>query len=151
MDIEVDVGKIAVAKYKEAESLTSTGIGSCLVITLYDHKLKLGSIAHSMLSCESRRVNAKPDAIYIDTAIDQMLEKLLSRGAARERLEAKIIGASNMFTAFKPDMSWKNVSSAKKKLKQVGIKLVGECVGGSIGRSVEFALDTGIVTVKTKF
>lgn len=151
MNIEVDMGKVAMAKYKEADNLTSTGIGSCLVITLYDPKLKLGAICHPMLSVESRRDNTKPDAIYIDTAIEQMLEKMLSLEAVRERLEAKIIGAANMFTAFKSDIPKKNVSSAKEKLKIEGIRLVGECVGGNIGRSVEFALDTGIVTVKTKF
>lgn len=151
MDIEVDMGKTAIAKYKEAENLTTTGIGSCLVIMLYDPKLKLGSIAHPMLSPETRRSNTKPDGIYIDTAIEQMLEKLLFRGAVRERLEAKIVGAANMFAAFKSDVPGKNVASAKEKLKQEGIRLVGECVGGSIGRSVELALDTGIVTVRTKF
>jgi chemotaxis protein CheD len=151
VNIEVDMGKIAAAKYKEVDHLTSTGVGSCLVITLYDPKLKLGAIAHAMLSHETRHANAKPDAIYIDTAIEQMLEELLSRGAVRERLEAKIVGAANMFVAFKSDVPMRNVVSAKEKLKQEGIRLVGECVGGSIGRSVELALDTGIITVKTKF
>jgi chemotaxis protein CheD len=104
-----------------------------------------------MLSPESRRNNTKPEAIYIDVAIEQMLEELLLGGAVRERLEAKIVGAANMFAAFKSDVPEKNVASAKEKLKQEGIRLVGECVGGSIGRSVEFAIDTGIVTVKNKF
>jgi chemotaxis protein CheD len=145
------MGKIAVAKYKEAENLTSTGIGSCLVITLYDPKLKLGSISHSMLSPQSRRNHDVSDAIYIDMAIDQMLEKLFFRGAARERLEAKIIGGANLFGASKSEISSMNISSAKEKLKLEGIRLVGECIGGSIGRSMEFAIDSGIVTVKTKF
>jgi chemotaxis protein CheD len=145
------MGQVATAKYREAGHLTSRGIGSCLVITLYDPKLRLGSIAHAVLSPEARRINAKADTIYVDVAINQMLEKMLMLGAARERLEAKIVGAANMFTAFKSDLSRKNVASAKEKLKQESIRLVGECVGGSIGRSVELALDTGIVTVKTKF
>lgn len=151
MNKEVDMGKIAIAKHKEADNLTSTGIGSCLVITLYDPKLKLGSIAHPMLSPESRRNNTKRDAIYIDMAIEEMLEKMFFHGSVRERLEAKIIGAANMFAAFNSDVSRRNIASAKEKLKTEGIRLVGECVGGHIGRSVEFALDTGIVTVKTKF
>lgn len=151
MEIEVDMGRMAIANYKEARNLTSTGIGSCLVITLYDPKLKLGALAHPMLSAESRRDNTQPDPIYIDTAIEQMLEKLLFYGAVRERLEAKIVGAANMFAAFKWDVPRDNISCAREKFKKEGIRLVGECVGGSIGRSVEFALDTGIVTVKTKF
>lgn len=150
MDIEVDIGKIAVARYKEADSLTSTGIGSCLVITLYDSILKLGAICHPMLSSSGKTEHEK-DPIYIDIAIEQMLERMFSLGAVRERIEAKIIGAANMFTAFKSDIPKKNVAGAKEKLKMEGIRLAGECVGGHIGRSVEFALDTGIVTVKTKF
>ncbi|MFH1798873.1 MAG: chemotaxis protein CheD [Candidatus Omnitrophota bacterium] len=155
MNIEVNMGKIAIAGHKEVENLTSTGIGSCIVITLYDPELKLGAICHPMLSSSEKTDDGirkhEKDPIYIDTAIDEMLGKMLSRGAVREQLEAKIIGAANMFTAFKPDIPKKNVASAKEKLKTEGIKLIGECVGGSIGRSVELALDTGIVTVKTKF
>lgn len=151
MDIDVDMGKIAVAKHKEAQNLVSTGIGSCLVITLYDHKLKLGAMAHSMLPNDTSSAHDKSDAHYIEVAIAQMLEKLISLGAHRENLEAKIVGAANMFSAFKSDISKKNVASAKEKLRQENVRLVGECVGGSIGRSVEFALDTGIITVKTKF
>lgn len=151
MNIEVDMGKVAIAKHKEADNLTSTGIGSCLVITLYDPRLKLGSMAHTMLSPESRHSNIEPDAMYIDIAIEQMVKKMLLHGSVREHMEAKIVGAANMFSAFDSDVSKKNISSAKEKLKKEGIKLVGECTGGHIGRSVEFALDTGIVTVKTKF
>ena len=44
-----------------------------------------------------------------------------------------------------------NISYAREKLKKLGILVVGECVGGSQGRSVEFSLSSGIVTVKTKF
>jgi len=32
-----------------------------------------------------------------------------------------------------------------------GIALVGECVGGSQGRSVEFSVASGVVTVRTGF
>lgn len=151
MDIEVDMGKTVAAGYREAENLTSTGIGSCLVITLYDPELKLGAISHPMLYRDPQSAGAGPDAVYLDTAIEQMLEKLLARGAVRARLEAKLVGAANMFSAFKPDIPSRNVSGARAKLRREGIRLVGECVGGSIGRSAALALDTGIVTVKTKF
>jgi len=56
-----------------------------------------------------------------------------------------------MFSAFESDFGKENVSRAKEKLKKAGIAIVGECVGGSQGRSVEFSVTTGIVTVKTKF
>lgn len=56
-----------------------------------------------------------------------------------------------MFSAFESDIGERNVLSAKQKLKNEGVKLFGEVVGGSQGRSVEFSVGSGIVTVKTKF
>ena len=49
------------------------------------------------------------------------------------------------------DIGKDNVLSAREKLQAEGIKIVGECVGGSQGRSVEFSPTTGVVTVKIKF
>jgi chemotaxis receptor (MCP) glutamine deamidase CheD len=92
------------------------------------------------------------DAKYIDVAIDKMLRGLYARGAKREDLEAKLIGGSNMFPSLMSDDIGKaNVLSARDKLKSEGIRIVGECVGGAQGRSVEFSPTTGVVAVKTKF
>jgi len=148
MNTEVYVGEIAIGK--ENETLSALGIGSCLVVTLYDSKNKVGAVAHTMLSNHSNP-NAKRDIRYIDNAIDEMLDKLREHGARTENLEAKLIGGANMFSAFESNIGKDNVSSAKKKLKEKNIPVVGECVGGSQGRSVEFSVATGIVTVKTKF
>jgi len=56
-----------------------------------------------------------------------------------------------MFGLSSSDIGRENVLSAKKKLKQENIKLIGESTGGSVGRSVEFSVATGIVTVKISF
>jgi len=150
MDIEVKMGDIAVAE--DANNLIASGIGSCLVITLYDPKLKIGALAHAMLPPHSRLASHRtPDTKYIDTAIDEMLKRMLTCGARKQDLEAKIIGGANMFSMLDSDIGKQNVLSAKEKLKKEGIKIAGACVGGSIGRSVEFCVAPGIVTVKTKF
>jgi len=80
-----------------------------------------------------------------------VIKRIETLGAKRESIEAKLIGGANMFSAFESDFGKENVSRAKEKLKKAGIAIVGECVGGSQGRSVEFSVTTGIVTVKTKF
>ena len=161
-NIEVEMGDIAVAKGED--NLVASGIGSCLVITLYNPKHKIGALAHTMLYThrlssevrsskdERRKTNTElPDTKYADTAIDEMLKRIETLGAKRENIEAKLIGGANMFSAFESDFGKENVSRAKEKLKKEGIAIVGECVGGSQGRSVEFSVATGIVTVKTKF
>jgi len=157
--IGVKIGEIAVAK--GTQTLTASGIGSCLVITVYDPGLKIGAMAHVMLpssgtggSSAVARKGAgcgQRDIKYIDIGIEEMLKKMETQGAKREDMEAKIAGGANMFSAFKSDIGKLNVLSAKEKLKEEGIRLVGECVGGSQGRSVEFSVALGIMTVKTKF
>lgn len=157
METDVQIGKIAIAKGHEV--LTSSGIGSCLVITLYDPKRKIGALAHSMLSnCYPSSVasdqntnDESRDTKYIDIAINEMIRQMETQGANRADFEAKLIGGANMFSAFESDIGKENILSAKEKLKKEGIKLIGEAVGGSQGRSVEFSIDSGIVAVKVKF
>lgn len=178
MDIEVHTGDIAVIE--GADNLVTSGVGSCLVITLYDTKLQIGALAHTMLPSSpaqnteyktppfgsspsenlpgqqtcivAEQVSAKVEETkYIDVAIDQILKRMEVRGAKREDLEAKLIGGANMFPSFHSDIGKDNVLSAKEQLKKKGIRVVGECVGGSQGRSVEFSPTTGVVTVKVKF
>lgn len=161
-DIEVHIGKIAVAK--SDGNLIASGIGSCLIITIYDPKHQIGALAHTMLHArrllfevrsseeERRKTNpGLPDTEYADTAIDEMLKRMEILGAERKNMEAKLVGGANMFPAFGSDIGKENVSYTKKKLEEEGVVIVGECVGGSQGRSVEFSVATGIITVKTKF
>ncbi len=182
MDIEVKMGEIKGGRC--GETLTASGVGSCLIITLFDPELKTGAMAHVMLPSRDRRRRTKDkgslsddlsskakrennlakeeserasnsaeagDTKYTDTAIDEMLKRLEAQGSKRGRLEAKIVGGANMFTSFVSDIGRENVLSAKENLKEKDISIVGECVGGSQGRSVEFSVSSGIVSVKVKF
>lgn len=159
-DVEVKMGEIVVDNGRD--NLTASGVGSCVVITLYDPQLKIGAMAHAILP--SRNDGEKPikkeqrytrynirDTRYVDSAIDEMLKKLEARGAKRKDIEAKIVGGANMFSGVESDIGSDNVLRAKEKLKAEGIRIVGECVGGSQGRSAEFSIASGVMTVKTKF
>lgn len=146
--MEVKIGKIVVCN--KGEILTSSGIGSCVVITLYDPRNRIGGLAHTMLPSQEPPVD-KSDARYVNIAIDEMLKKMQALGAVKENLEAKIIGGANMFSSFKSNIGEKNINSAKEKLKKENILIAGMDCGGSQGRSVEFSVSSGIVTVKTKF
>lgn len=178
-DIEVNMGQ-AVINPGDYNIVTS-GIGSCLVITLYDPKLQIGALAHAMVPSSAKRdaqysqrasthlsyeaatigqacavaervLTKTEDTKYVDVAINQMLRGLEAKGSMKENLEAKLIGGANMFPSLMSDDIGKdNVLNAKEKLRSAGIRIVGECVGGSQGRSVEFSPTTGVVTVKLKF
>ena len=152
---EVKMCETAIAK--DSEILTASAVGSCVVITLYHPRRKIGAMAHVMLPKRGSLVvgrkssNELRDTKYVDVAIDEILRKMETQGAKAGDLEAKIAGGANMFPGCGSDIGRDNVLGAKEKLKKEGIKVVGESVGGSIGRSVEFSVASGIVTVKIKF
>lgn len=174
-DIDVHIGEAVINPGDY--NLVASGIGSCLIITLYDSKLRIGAIAHTLLPSSvqhntdygtnssapafsnkqgcmtaERTTVETEDAKYVDAAIDKMLKGLEAAGAKRADLEAKLIGGSNMFSSLiTDDIGGENILIAKDKLKREGIRIVGECVGGSQGRSVEFSPATGVVTVKIRF
>jgi len=143
---EVNMGEYLVAK---KGTLCGIGIGSCLLICLYDPKTKIGGMAHAMLPSRADVQSAK----YADYAIDIMLDEMQKLGAGRNRIEARLIGGARMFqtqdNANSLNIGEKNTNSAKEKLKKEKIRLTGEDTGGSHGRSVNFDLETGIITVKT--
>ena len=147
-DIDVKMGDVVVTN--NADNLIASGVGSCLAIILHDPKRGIGALGHTMLPRWTMNGDTR-DTKYADTAIDEMLERMIALEATREDVEAKLVGGANMFPAFETDIGKENVLSAKEKLKKEGIKLVGESVGGSVGRSVEFSVASGVVTVKIKF
>jgi len=146
--MNVSVGQVSVGK--GSDILTSSGIGSCVVVSLYDRMQRTGAMAHALLPLASAGA-ALPDAKYVDAAIDAMIAELVAHGAARDRLVAKIVGGANMFADFGSGIGAKNVAAAKEKLKAESIEVVGECVGGVLGRSVEFCTASGGMSVTQRF
>jgi len=154
-DSELKIIDVNMSEMKAATNphlLRSSGIGSCIVITLYDSIKRIGAMAHPMLA-ENISGDTENPLRFIESAIDAMVLSLEKIGASKERLEAKIIGGANMFKVFdkNPDsIGTQNVEAAINKLKKEGIKIVATDTGENCGRSVSFDLSSGFVEVKTK-
>lgn len=132
--------------------LRSSGIGSCIVITLFDPLKKAGALAHPMLA---KNIGNTTEHLlrFVDDAIDAMISVLEKIGAKKSQLEAKVIGGANMFKVFDKNpesIGFQNAEAAKKKLEKEGIRIVANDTGGNVGRSVIFDVKTGLVEVKTK-
>lgn len=148
--------QVSLATYAVAEApdiLTSYGIGSCVVVALFDPLLRLAAMAHVMLPGMGNRGKDGGSAKYSDQAIEGMLEELERRGGSRKRLVAKIAGGAQMFSlppSF-PDHSpgQRNVEAITKKLTREGIPLIAKDVGKNFGRSVEFSAESGQMLIKT--
>jgi len=138
---------------KSPNRLVTFGIGSCVVITLYDPVRKTGALAHTMLPhIEDGKPSNNPFK-FTDYAVEEMIRKMRTSGSRIGNLEAKIVGGADMF----PDIGHgsmpvgaENALAAKERLRKEGVGLAGEVVGGSVGRSVVFDTASGIVTVRVK-
>ena len=141
----VGIGEAVVAA--EPAWLT-TILGSCIAVTLYSPRLRLGMLSHVVLP-HSTGPTAYP-AKFADTAVPYMLSTLQSRGANPESLVAKIAGGSCMFGNCKPmQIGDANVQAVVSALEAAGVRIAAQDVGGTVGRRVYFDLSTGSLTVES--
>ncbi|WP_199618000.1 chemotaxis protein CheD [Paenibacillus alkalitolerans] len=151
--IKVGMADLNVAR--QGHCLRTTGLGSCVGVTLFDPVAKVAGMAHVMLPySEIAREGNINIAKYADTAIPEMVRLLLAQGAKMSRLEAKLAGGAQMFmfTSAGGDtlrIGPRNVESCKFSLKQLNIPVKAEDTGGNYGRTIEFQCDTGKLYIRS--
>ncbi len=129
--------------------IVTLGLGSCVGVTMYDPKNKLGGMIHIMLANSHGDTRGKP-AKFADTGIPLLLSKMLERGADKNNLIVKIAGGARMFGNHVPalNVGGKNVKAVKEALSALGLKIRAEDTGGNRGRTIELFLETGDLAVK---
>lgn len=140
----IKVGMADLKACKAPHALTTLGLGSCVGVCLYDPVTKVSGMAHVMLpdSKQITRENSNPMK-FADTGIDMLIKQMISLGADKKRLKAKIAGGAQMF-AFNGASSSigrvgdRNVEAVKVKLKELGIPILAEDTGANYGRTIEF-------------
>lgn len=139
----VGIGEIRVEQ--GSSILSAYGIGSCVVIILYDEEKKVGGLAHCLLPCGNEANLKCPRG-----AIAEVIKQMSKMGARLHRTVAKIIGGAMMFGYFeKYAIGKKNIAQARRELQRLHIPVIAEDVFGNWGRSVIFKLENGEVEVKS--
>ncbi len=152
MNINVGIGDLAINKAPVI--LETRGLGSCVGVTLYDRQNKIGALAHIMLPCFSNtmkeNVAENMKFRYADYALPYMLNKMIFMGSNKMGIVAKIIGGASMFKRKSSTLNIgeKNVEEVRKFLKSNFVKIQAEEVGGDMGRTIFFDLNSGVVTMK---
>ncbi len=134
--------------------LKAIGVGSCIVLILFDRENKIGGFVHSMLPTPKRLDDNTPGYRYVNKAIPHIVKEMEHLGARKENLEAYLIGGATIFDSPISTSPWsigaRNVLEARNVLTRLDIKIVKEDVGGSEGRSVIFDISEGKIVVKKK-
>jgi chemotaxis protein CheD len=133
--------------------LVTKGLGSCLGITIFDPATRIGGMAHPMLpDITKARVKTNPSR-FVNSAITSLLEELDKKGCSRSRLVVKMFGGAHMFSFINTDsalnVGQKNIEMAHFMFKELGMKISGQEVGGTFGRTIYLNLEDGKVLVKT--
>ena len=152
MEIAVGMGEIQVTQ--APTTLKAIGIGSCIALTLYDSQSRIGGLAHILLPSISESTDMAYPNRFADCAVGALIDKMHSRGADVDNIEAKVFGGANMFPdAVSPnsslDIGKRNLKAVFKELKRLGIEVVATSVGGHVGRTVVFDTEEGSVLVRS--
>lgn len=127
----------------------TTILGSCVAVCLHDAKLRVGGLNHFLLpnKCGPGDVAGR----YAPSAIEELIEQLLSCGSLQTRLVAKVVGGASVLAAFgesKEHLGLKNVAAAHETLASYGIPVIGTDTGGTRGRKLVFSPRDGATLVQ---
>lgn len=125
--------------------LITYALGSCIGLCFQDPGLRLGALLHVMLpmNMEAGRKNAFK---YADTGIRETVRQMMAAGAVKSRITVKIAGGAKMFEVGSGNLGnigQRNIESVHTILKQEGIRLIAEDVGGTVARTLLFDVASG--------
>jgi chemotaxis protein CheD len=148
-DVILRPGEYAVAG---ADCVLRTLLGSCVSITLWHPKLRIGAMSHFLLARRGNRAAGPLDGRYGEESLELMLDALAKEHVFPTQCEAKIFGGGNMFPDQNPGstihVGRDNGEAARRLLQEHGIHVVSESLFGVGHRQIAFDVATGHVWVR---
>lgn len=126
-------GEFAVGS--DSSTSISTILGSCVATCLYDVSAQIGGMNHFLLP-DSGGANMN-SARYGVNAMELLINALIKKGASRSRLKAKVFGGGRMIAGL-TDIGQKNAEFVLDFLRREAIDCVGQSLGGTQARRIEF-------------
>lgn len=126
----------------------STLLGSCVSITLWHPRRRIGGMCHYMLTKRQRPAAAAPDGRYAAEAFELFLRHVAQAGTRPQEYQAKLFGGACMFSdaANGPmDIGARNIDYGLEFLADKGIALISRHIGGNGRRKLHFDIWSGDV------
>lgn len=150
---EIKVGIADLNLASDPGSVITIGLGSCIGIALYDKILKVAGLAHIMLPDSNQFKTVANPLKFANLAIPILIKKMEEQGCRKRNIVAKIAGGASMFNftdkSIISDIGKRNAESVKRTLKEEGIPIIAEDIGGDKGRTMIISASDGKVTLKT--
>jgi chemotaxis protein CheD len=129
-------------------SRVETVLGSCVAVTMWNPRLRIGCICHAVLP--RRRASGEDPWKYVDSSIHSMIALLERNSSRRTDLEVKLFGGASMRRPVPNHKSVgsQNVDVALSLLHDEGFTPLISDTGGTSGRKLLFYSATGEVYLK---
>ncbi len=126
----------------------STVLGSCISVCIFDKIEQVGGMNHYLVPLWNENGLQSPK--YGNISIPKLIDNMLNIGCKKYNLEAKIFGGANVINVSQEDMmiGRKNILIAKEILREYGIKILAQDIGGTRGRKILMKSDTGKIFLK---
>jgi chemotaxis protein CheD len=144
----IDVFTGEVKSGGKSTELVSHAIGSCIVITAYDPKNRMGGMAHVMLPGKAPDKNIRQRTRYADDAIEELIHSIHIAPEDFQRIEICLVGAGNVLNKLDDIICNKNIQSIIKLLKMKNLTISAQSLGGTKRRAVRFDIETGNIFLK---
>ena len=140
----VGMGQVAIG---QPSDVLTTVLGSCIGVAIYHARSRMGALAHVVLPASGGRPGHPGK--FADTAIPYMVQRLFDEGVSSNDLVAKIAGGADMFGNGGPmQIGIRNLEAVEDALKQAGIEILGQHVGGRKGRRATFNCEDGSLAIE---
>jgi len=140
--------------FGEEKTRIRTLLGSCVAVTLWHPKRRIGGMAHYMLPQRPGRAIDQPlDGRYAEEVVLMFQRELQQAKTRPAEYQVKLFGGGRMFAYANKakrhiDVSDRNVEVGRQLMSQHGFKVLAEDLGGDGHRSVVFDLWSGDVWLK---
>ena len=133
-----------------------TLLGSCVGITFWVERLRIGALCHPMLpSSDARGVSSggvRDKRRFVDFTIRDLASQLDGLGVSRKETEVKVFGGADVL-AFdpshgRPTIGKLNGEAAVETLQAEGYRVAASCLGGHCGMQIRFNTNTGEVLLR---
>jgi chemotaxis protein CheD len=143
--------------FSEQSASVYTVLGSCVAVTMFHRRLRIGAICHGFLpECLEKGQcggECPEPGKYVDCAIQWMTKRFKQQRVSLHEIEIKVFGGADTFSAGPGGsggicIGKRNAAMALQALEKEGLSILSLDVGGTTGRKLFFNTHTGEVLLK---
>ncbi len=141
--IDIQTGELADASGNVV--ISTTALGSCVAIALYDPATGAGGMAHVMLPGKCPAPGSPERFRYVEDALAELLRRLEQRTIPRERLIVSVAGGGNVLEDPEDTICHAVIRSVLEALQARGLVVTAGSLGGKTRRRMSLDLQKGCV------